>query len=78
MSNERLTSPQRLQGEEVFDTRLRPQTLDEFIGHDRLKENLRVFIEAAKQRGEALEHVLLFGPSGLGKTTLAQIGRAHV
>jgi Holliday junction DNA helicase RuvB len=73
MSNERLTSPQRLQGEEVFDTRLRPQTLDEFIGHDRLKENLRVFIEAAKQRGEALEHVLLFGPSGLGKTTLAHI-----
>lgn len=73
MSNERLTSPQRLQGEEVFDTRLRPQTLDEFIGHDRLKENLRVFIEAAKQRDEALEHVLLFGPSGLGKTTLAHI-----
>ena len=73
MPNERLTSPQRLQGEEVFDTRLRPQSLDEFIGHDRLKENLRVFIEAAKQRDEALEHVLLFGPSGLGKTTLAHI-----
>jgi len=73
MQNERVTSPQRLQGEEVFDTRLRPQTLDEFIGHDRLKENLRVFVEAAKQRDEALEHVLLFGPSGLGKTTLAHI-----
>jgi holliday junction DNA helicase RuvB len=73
MLNERLTSPQRLQGEEVFDVRLRPQSLDEFVGHDRLKENLRVFIEAAKQRDEALEHVLLFGPSGLGKTTLAHI-----
>ncbi len=70
---ERITSPQRLQGEEIFDTTLRPQTLDEFIGHERLKENLRVFIEAAKQRGEALEHLLLFGPSGLGKTTLAHI-----
>lgn len=73
MLNEQLTSPQRLQGEEVFDVRLRPQSLDEFVGHERLKENLRVFIDAAKQRGEALEHVLLFGPSGLGKTTLAHI-----
>ncbi|MEO0093304.1 MAG: Holliday junction branch migration DNA helicase RuvB [candidate division WOR-3 bacterium] len=74
MSNkERLTTPQRLQGEEIFDVTLRPKMLAEFIGHERLKENLKVFIEAAKQRNEALEHVLLFGPPGLGKTTLAHI-----
>lgn len=72
-TSERLTTPQRLQGEEIFDATLRPQSLDEFIGHNRLKENLKVFIEAAKQRDEALEHVLLFGPPGLGKTTLAHI-----
>ncbi len=71
--NDSITSPQRLQGEEVYDSTLRPQYLSEFIGQTKLKENLKVFIEAAKQRDEALEHVLLFGPSGLGKTTLAHI-----
>jgi Holliday junction DNA helicase RuvB len=70
---QRITSPQRLQGEEIFDVTLRPKTLGDFIGQERLKANLKVFIEAAKQRGEALEHILLFGPSGLGKTTLAHI-----
>jgi Holliday junction DNA helicase RuvB len=52
---------------------LRPQTLDEFIGQRQLRDNLRVFIDAARARGEALDHVLFFGPPGLGKTTLAQI-----
>ena len=52
---------------------LRPKTLDEYIGQDKAKENLRVFIEAAKIRGETLDHVLLYGPPGLGKTTLAGI-----
>ncbi len=52
---------------------LRPQTLNEYIGQKKAKDNLRVFIEAAKRRGEALDHVLLHGPPGLGKTTLAQI-----
>ena len=52
---------------------LRPQTLDDYIGQQKAKENLKVYIEAAKQRGEALDHVLFYGPPGLGKTTLASI-----
>lgn len=55
------------------DNPLRPKNLDEYIGQDKAKENLRVFIEAAKIRGETLDHVLLYGPPGLGKTTLAGI-----
>ena len=58
---------------EAADRALRPQTLAEFFGQEPLKANLRVFIEGARARGEALDHVLLFGPPGLGKTTLAQI-----
>ena len=52
---------------------LRPNSLDDFVGQHEVCENLKVFITAAKQRGEALDHVLLFGPPGLGKTTLASI-----
>jgi len=58
---------------EAADKALRPQTLAEFVGQEPIKANLAVFIEAARGRGEALDHVLLFGPPGLGKTTLAQI-----
>lgn len=67
----RLTTPERRP--EDLDAALRPKTLDEFVGQQAARENLRVFIEAAKSRGDPLDHVLFFGPPGLGKTTLAQI-----
>jgi Holliday junction DNA helicase RuvB len=59
--------------EEVFERALRPQRLAEYVGQARAREQLEIFIQAARQRGEALDHVLLFGPPGLGKTTLAHI-----
>lgn len=68
---ERLISSNELSGD--FDASLRPSTLSEFIGQRKACDNLKVFIEAAKTRGKALDHVLFFGPPGLGKTTLAQI-----
>ncbi|MCX7624694.1 MAG: Holliday junction branch migration DNA helicase RuvB [Candidatus Sumerlaeaceae bacterium] len=66
-------SPKREDGEEREEATLRPQTLEEFIGQRRLIDNLRVYIEAARRRDDALDHCLLFGPPGLGKTTLAHI-----
>ena len=68
---DRLTTPERRP--EDLDAALRPKTLDDFVGQRAARENLRVFIDAAKSRGDALDHVLFFGPPGLGKTTLAQI-----
>jgi Holliday junction DNA helicase RuvB len=59
--------------DELFESNIRPQILDEYVGQKEVKENLRVFIEAAKMRDESLDHVLLYGPPGLGKTTLAHI-----
>ena len=71
MTDDRLLTPARTS--EDVDAALRPKSLDEFVGQQAARENLRVFINAAKARGDALDHVLFFGPPGLGKTTLAQI-----
>lgn len=73
MLNNRITDPALKEGEAEFDRALRPTRFEDFIGQTKLKENLRVFITAAKNRGEALDHCLFFGPPGLGKTTLAFI-----
>lgn len=72
MSEERIVSPSVI-GEEMDEPSLRPVRLNEYIGQEKVKENLAIFIKAAQQRGEALDHVLLYGPPGLGKTTLANI-----
>ena len=70
--SERILSGEAMEGE-AFDRALRPQNFAELVGQPKVKDNLSVFIEAARKRQEALDHVLLFGPPGLGKTTLAQI-----
>lgn len=70
---ENIVTPQQMIEDKIFDAKLRPQTLDGFIGQEKLKERLSIFIEAARGRSEALDHVLLYGPPGLGKTTLASI-----
>src|SRR4030066_533701 len=70
---ERFITPQMAEDDLSFDPSLRPRSLNEYIGQEKVKENLRVFIEAAKARGEALDHLLFYGPPGLGKTTLAYI-----
>jgi Holliday junction DNA helicase RuvB len=69
----RVISPEISQEDSDIEVSLRPQTLHEYIGQDKVKENLAVYIEAAKRRGEPLDHVLLYGPPGLGKTTLSGI-----
>src|SRR5271165_1999482 len=73
MREQGIASPAALEGEKQFETALRPTRLADFTGQTKLKENLSIAIEAAKQRGEAMDHVLLYGPPGLGKTTLAAI-----
>ncbi|HEU4927018.1 MAG TPA: Holliday junction branch migration DNA helicase RuvB [Vicinamibacterales bacterium] len=73
MTNDRLVTASRVEDDVQYEAGLRPRTLDEYIGQDRLRENLHVAITAARQRGEALDHVLLYGPPGLGKTTLAHV-----
>lgn len=62
-----------IRDEDILDETIRPQSLDEYVGQTEVKENIRIFIEAAKMRNEPLDHVLLYGPPGLGKTTLAHI-----
>ncbi len=70
----RLVAPQVTSDEnEDFEVSLRPKTLDEYIGQEKVKDNLKIYIQAAKKRGDSLDHVLLYGPPGLGKTTLSTI-----
>ena len=70
---ERFIQSERLAGEREEENILRPKVMDEYVGQEKVKENLKIYIEAAKKRGEALDHVLLYGPPGLGKTTLSNI-----
>lgn len=71
--DDRIITPKELSEEKAFDLNLRPKSLQDFIGQSKIKENLQIFMDAAKGRKEAIEHVLLYGPPGLGKTTLAHI-----
>jgi Holliday junction DNA helicase RuvB len=73
MSDDRLVKASRVDDDAQYETGLRPRTLAEYIGQPRVRDNLLVSIAAARQRGEALDHVLLYGPPGLGKTTLAYV-----
>ena len=74
MEEDRILSPQmENSAEERLENSLRPKLLDEYIGQDKVKQNMKIYIEAAKARQEALDHVLLYGPPGLGKTTLSNI-----
>ena len=69
----RIVAPDYVPEDADLETSLRPRVLTDYIGQEKVKENLRIYIEAARGRGEALDHVLLYGPPGLGKTTLAGI-----
>ena len=69
----RIVSTSLTNGDTDIESSLRPQTIDEYIGQEKAKENLKIYIEAAKRRGDTLDHVLLYGPPGLGKTTLSNI-----
>ena len=73
MENESVVRNYSLRDDEIIDNTIRPETIEEYVGQEDVKENIKVFVEAAKLRNEALDHVLLYGPPGLGKTTLAFI-----
>src|SRR3979409_2016143 len=73
MPDDRSVTARRVDEDAQYEAVFRPRVRDEYIGQDRVRENLQVSIAAARQRGEALDHVLLYGPPGLGKTTLAYV-----
>ena len=73
MADDRIVTGVPVDDDVQYDAGLRPRTLEDYVGQERIRENLQVAIAAARQRGEALDHVLLYGPPGLGKTTLAYV-----
>ena len=73
IEHDRLVAGSQSSDEKIFDRAIRPKSLNEFIGQDNVREQMQIFIEATKNRQESLDHVLIFGPPGLGKTTLAHI-----
>src|SRR5690606_3656023 len=73
IETDRFISPQPVPDEEQFDRAIRPRSLSDYIGQPKVREQMEIFIGAARGRGEALDHTLVFGPPGLGKTTLANI-----
>ena len=70
---DRLVNPQETRDDELIDRSVRPQSLQDYVGQPQVSEQMDIFIRAARQRGDALDHTLIFGPPGLGKTTLAHI-----
>ncbi len=70
---DRMVSPESMPSDDEIDYTLRPKTLNEYIGQEKVKENLSIYIKAARNRNEPLDHVLLYGPPGLGNTTLSAI-----
>src|SRR5690606_13181538 len=73
MTDERLIAPDATREDEAAEASIRPKRLDEYLGQTPVREQLGIYIEAAKRRGDAMDHVLIFGPPGLGKTTLSHV-----